>query len=81
MANCAGGGLFLESTTDYGPPAIYFGAIEVDYTVVPSVVNTDKGNATLFVRTNGIATPGAKTQLCIVWEDDSITVLAEGPAS
>ena len=36
--------------------------------------------ARLFVRSNGIASPGTKTQLCVKWSGGTITVIAESPA-
>ena len=38
------------------------------------------GTALLFTRTNGLATPNTRLQLCVVWSDGSVAVLLESPA-
>jgi hypothetical protein len=44
-------------------------------------VNATKGSGFIFMRQNGSASPNARTQFCAKWEDNSVTVIAEGPAS
>lgn len=45
----------------------------------PAAPGATKGR--LFMKDNGIASPGRKSQLCIKWPDNTITVIAESPAS
>ncbi len=45
----------------------------------PAPTAAEPVRSNIFVRTNGLVSPATRDQVCVLWIDGSVTVLAEGP--